>query len=158
MYSQRRNSEVLTRIIICKWQGNWDFRLSRQRLWRWLSSVMFRLLYQVDDCPFEGGTNTSETSINSYQTTWRNIREGSHLHLNVIHISSCMYSKNHIHFTVMTNFLVSMRKIVISYYCYKFRNHYYHLALMCLRLTLWLLVSYCFLLYKSKGSRIRKQV
>jgi hypothetical protein len=75
----------------------WDFRFSRRRAWRWQPSGFaapcslvevfrrfrdaFCLHHQGDDpVMMEAASTSSETSLNSYQTTRRNIPEDSYLH------------------------------------------------------------------------------
>jgi hypothetical protein len=52
------------------------FRLSRRRVWRWLSSGILRRVVWAIALKFET-VSISETSVNFYQTTRRNIPEGS---------------------------------------------------------------------------------
>jgi hypothetical protein len=54
----------------------WDYRFSRRRVWRWLSSGM---LHRVVIVLMMETVRTSETLVSFYQTTRRNIPEDGHL-------------------------------------------------------------------------------
>jgi hypothetical protein len=58
----------------------WDFRFSRRRVCRWLSSGLLRRVGRWLIALMTEAASTCETSVNFYQTTRRNNPEDSHLH------------------------------------------------------------------------------
>jgi hypothetical protein len=60
--------------------SRWDYRFSRRRIWRWLSSEILCRVVTIIAMMMET-VSTSETSVNFYQTTRRNIPEESHLYI-----------------------------------------------------------------------------
>jgi hypothetical protein len=61
--------------------SEWDFRLSWWQVWRWLSSGMLCHVVLLQACCLHHqarimeAVSSSETSVNTYQTTWCNIPE-----------------------------------------------------------------------------------
>jgi hypothetical protein len=82
------HSEIVSALVTLMSSSDnfWDFRFSRRRVWRLLSSWLFRRVvwYKFTDvsevlAAYIIRASTSETSVSFYQIIWRNIPEDSHL-------------------------------------------------------------------------------
>jgi hypothetical protein len=58
----------------------WHFTFSRCRVWTWDPSGIWRRVVWLIDLMMEAA-RSSETSIYFFETTWRHIPEGCHLHI-----------------------------------------------------------------------------